>query len=84
MTAEHPAPVPENLTVREEEFCRLYVHGDPDSEHSLIGNASRSYHAAYDCTLSTARSAAYRLLRRDRVRARIKSSGRRRVPYWTR
>lgn len=72
MTEETPAPVPENLTVGEEEFCRLYVHGDADADHTLVGNASRSYHEAYDCTLSTARSAAYRLLRRDRVRARIK------------
>lgn len=48
MTGETRAAVPENLTVREEEFCRLYVHGDPESEHTLIGNTSRSYHETYD------------------------------------
>lgn len=66
-----PATVPEYLNPNEERFCRLYVHGDPDAERTIVGNASRAYYRAHDCKLTTARSAAYRLLKRERVRRRI-------------
>lgn len=68
---DQPATVPEDMTPEQEQFCRYYVHGDPDAERTIQGNASRSYYRAYDCKLTTARSAAFRLLKRERVRTRI-------------
>lgn len=57
------------LNPRQEEFARLYYAG-PDE---VRGNATRCYQEAYpDSSYEAAASNAYRLLRHDGVRARIR------------
>lgn len=56
-------PKTNGLTKKEKAFCEEYVING--------GSASKAYLAAYDCALSTARTAGWQVLKRERVKEYI-------------